>query len=210
MIKNSIKNNALAILSILCAVFMIFSVIEYMVITRQKSDIEKLQIQAKSDVTVIKACATKISRLNAEIKRNNQACAENLAGYAETTAELQRMSEPRSTYGGIGNEVQTGNNTGSGNPILDNLNGMFPDLREASGTGMHQSATDPASSAGPDILPGKLAYCLDEVGAKDLLKNIIIMRNWGNGSAHILKLLQIQNEVGDQVQKRRSSFGGRR
>ena len=101
--------------------------------------------------------------------------------------------------------------THSGNPILDALNGLFPALRTSDNSQGICQAAGPAPGAGADVLPGNVVpplpsrgegrgegwYCLDAVGAKNLLKNIFLMRGWGQESAEVLQSFQTGTARGE-------------
>lgn len=73
--------------------------------------------------------------------------------------------------------------------ILAALNGMLPG-EGSSSDGLYSSGS-PTSSAGADILPREVVgYCTDEVGARNLLKNIVLLRAWALDTAMILISMQ--------------------
>ena len=116
-----------------------------------------------------------VQALEAERTKAKKSCETRLAGYDATLAELKRISELQGGTHEQGGEVSvTG---GSGDDLLDALNGMFPDLRGTDGSGPNGvcktgSSGDPEGSA---VLPGSVSYCFCSVeDVKNLLKDWVL------------------------------------
>ena len=94
-----------------------------------------------------------------------------------------------------------GQNMGDGNGGADNnsdidhignaLAGMLPMVPagNSGSSGVHK-ADGAANTSGTYLLPGQLVHCLDEVNAKNLLRNTILLRGWALDMQKILTSFQ--------------------
>jgi len=126
-----------------------------------------------------------IAELKAERDKAGASCARRLADKQAVIDELNRIDAAKGGGNGArtgdGNAVVVSNTNDSRNTLIDLLNGML------SGAGGRQDGVCQAAgagvSAGTKVVSGDVLYCLDEVNAKNLMKDFALCKGWGREGA---------------------------
>jgi hypothetical protein len=133
----------------------------------------RVELQAAKDANATNV--TTIAELKKEAENLNKSCTARVNIKDQTIKRLKQIDSLKGTvkHEEIGNKnIVAG---GSGDDILDELNGMWG---EGTGQDGVRQADDPGPPAAAGLLPGKVAeemseglYCLDAENAKNLLRN---------------------------------------
>lgn len=146
-------------------------------INHLKSEVADLQGDVARAVTANKTNNETIQQLKAERDKAGASCRKRLADADATIAALHKIDE---TKGGRHDNRQVGNSSMGGgagtDDLLDALNGMLPG-QGGSSDGICKAAGAPVSG-GAGMVSGDVLYCLDEVNAKNLLKDFLLCRAW--------------------------------
>ena len=112
--------------------------------------------------------------LREEVKKMDKSCTARINSKDTTIKRLKEIDGLKPT-GGTTNETNNAVTGDSGDPILDELNGMWQ--QSDNQDGVHQT-NDTGASGETGLLPGQVGekvieglYCLDAENAKNLLKN---------------------------------------
>jgi len=133
----------------------------------------KVELQAAKDAN--QSNLTTIAELKKEAENLNKSCTARVNIKDQT---IKRLKAIDSLKGTVSKDEEVDNKSavgGSGDDILDELNGMW---EQGAGPDGVRQAEDPGSPAATGLLPGRVAekvteglYCLDAENAKNLLKN---------------------------------------
>lgn len=140
-----------------------------------------------------------IEAMKAERANNNHLCEQRLSmkdGLIKRLELIDRLKEGSGDERiNVSRDVESGGAcpgvfvTGgfTGSSVLGALNGMYPSAGDAGGV----LAGDVAPAAtGAQLLSGQLVYCLDEVNAKNLLKNATLVQAWADDMRAIIESRQ--------------------
>lgn len=168
MIMDYLKGGVIGLL-----VGMILAVVGVRWAKDQQVKAVKVELQAAKDAN--ESNLTTIAELKKEAENLNKSCTARVNIKDQTIKRLKQIDSLKGTvkHEEIGNKnIVAG---GSGDDILDELNGMWG---EGTGQDGVRQADDPGPPAAAGLLPGKVAeemteglYCLDAENAKNLLRN---------------------------------------
>lgn len=130
-----------------------------------------------------------IKELRAEISRTSREYERIIADKNQLIDTFQTIDKAK---GGV--NADQGKETarieaagGSGDAVLDLLGRVLP---AGPGQGGECKAADPAASGGAPVVSGNVLYCLDEVNAKNLMKDWALCRDWAQEGVRKLTSLQ--------------------
>lgn len=152
-------------------------------IDRLKSDNAALNLGLATAVGANTENVKTIGELKKEREKSGRSCAKQVADKDKLINELRKIDE---TDGGTHEQAGNGNmdgtgggDTGGGDALLDLLNGMLPAADGGQASGVCQAGS-PSVAAGASVVSGDVLYCLNEVSAKNLLKDFALCRAWAN------------------------------
>ena len=157
--------------------------------------VEILRADLAKTVAANATCQRSVIEISRELDRNGVTCQVRLKVKDSTIRHLQDII---AAGGGCNATVSRPEqprvdfvNGGTNIPLLNILDGMLPgELQEGSSRDGIRPGESFPSSAGAEVPSGVVVYCVDEMNAKALASNIIVLRAWSLDMQSILASYQ--------------------
>ena len=161
----------------------VIGVIDYQrhAINKLRSENEQLYTSLRQEASANLICQSTVTALLKARSQSQINCEQRLAEKNSIIDQFEIIDNATREVNYVQPEISKVDSSVHRNSLITLLNGMLPEVRSTSSdTNPIRVSGSAAVAAGTTVLPGELEYCVGEVDAKNLLKNVVLLRAWAN------------------------------